>query len=436
MRILICGMNFSPELIGIGKYTGEMAQWLTVRGHNVRVVTAPPYYPHWSIPAPYAGYFYARETWHVEADSGSSVPCDGHRPGTLEVIRCPLWVPQAPRGFRRVLHLASFAAASFPAMLCQIAWNPDVVLLIVPTLFCSAQTLLVSRVTGARSWLHVQDFEVDAAFQLGQLSSPLALRIGTVLESWLIRGFDRVSTISDRMIDRLAKKKVDASRQVLFPNWVDTRAIYPLPHPSPMRHKFGIPDDSVVALYSGNMGEKQGLDLLVRIAERLKNYDLLRFVFCGQGSRRQELINAAKALPNVTFLPLQREDRLNDLLNLADIHLLPQRADAADLVMPSKLTGMLASGRPVVATAREGTQIAAVVRGRGLVVPPEDPDAMAAAILTLADDRNLRRRMGEEGRLHAVRFLHRDAILERFERSLFEVCGMRRGLQEAGFPTT
>jgi colanic acid biosynthesis glycosyl transferase WcaI len=171
------------------------------------------------------------------------------------------------------------------------------------------------------------------------------------------------------------------------------------------------------------MGKKQGLDLLADVARAFSNRINLRFVFCGEGSYRHTFSDRVKDLPNVSLLPFQPSERLNDLLNLADIHLLPQRADAAELVMPSKLTGMLASGRAIVATAHTGTQLSAVLEGRGIVTPPGDVNAFISAVVRLAEDRGLRQRMGEEAREYAIRHLERDEILERFERSLMQVCG-------------
>jgi colanic acid biosynthesis glycosyl transferase WcaI len=175
------------------------------------------------------------------------------------------------------------------------------------------------------------------------------------------------------------------------------------------------------------MGKKQGLDLLVDAARQLSHRSDLRFVFCGEGSYRQVLAEKSKALSNVFVMPFQPSERLNDLLNLADIHLLPQRANAADLVMPSKLTGMLASGRPVVATAHHGTQLASTVRGLGIVVPPGDLDAFVSAILELAADKDLRLMLGQEARRYALTHLDSLVILDQFEQSLLAVCGICGG---------
>ena len=422
MRILIHGINFFPEEAGVGKYTGEMADWLAAAGHEVRVVTAPPHFPQWRVPREYRAWKYSREERPARDRFAciSGLPLSS--PAKMKIFRCPIWVPRVPNGIKRLLHLASFGLSSWPAMLWQVPWRPDVVLLVEPTLFCSLQALVAARLSGAKTWLHVQDFEVDAAFELGDFSSSRAKGWAHALERWLVRRFDRVSAISGRMVEGLVRKGADPSRCLLFPNWVDTSVVHPLRGPSPLRRELGIADHSIVALYSGSMGKKQGLDLLVDVARRLAHQPDLRFVFCGEGSYRRTFVEMAKDLPNVSLLPFQPVERLNDLLNLADIHLLPQRADAADLVMPSKLTGMLASGRPVVATAHPGTQLAAAVHGRGLVIPPGDPDVFASAILQLAADKDLRLRLGQEAREYAVTHLNSAVILSRFERALFAAC--------------
>jgi colanic acid biosynthesis glycosyl transferase WcaI len=413
MRILINTINFSPELTSTGKYAGEMAKWLAERGHSIRVVTTPPHYPQWRISEGYSRFRYKREKWTVSDEST----------GEIDIFRCPVWIPRTPRGWRRVLYLATFSLSCWPVMLMQTAWRPDVVLLIEPTIFCCPQTLCVAWLSGGAAWLHVQDFEVDVAFELQDFSSSALKQSVQMLELFLMRKFNRVSAISDRMVERLPSKGVDPVRTVLFPNWVDASEIYPLSVANRLRTELGISEQAIVALYSGNMGLKQGLNLLIEASRQLVSRPDIIFVLCGDGPHRDTLMEMAAKVPNVKFLPLQPASRLNELLNMADMHLLPQVVGAADLVMPSKLTGMLASGKAVVATADEETQLAKVLSGRGLCTRPGDVTAFASAVTRVADDRELRVRMGAEARKYAVIHLSRDGILTRFESSLMEACG-------------
>ncbi|HEY5993147.1 MAG TPA: glycosyltransferase WbuB [Gallionellaceae bacterium] len=398
MRILIVGINYAPELTGIGKYSSEMAEWLVAHGHEVRVVTAPPYYPEWRIAKGYAAWRYSREVL-----------------AGVSIWRCPLWVPSKPSGLKRILHLASFAVASLPVTVRQIFWRPHVVMSIEPPLFCAPAAWVCARMSGARAWLHVQDFEIDAAFELGILHAACLRSSVSFLEGWLMRRFDYVSSISPNMVQRLILKKVPAKKTRLFQNWVDTTSIFPLPKPSAMRQQLGIGSGAIVALYSGNMGEKQGLEIVLEAAALLADERKIQFVLCGEGAARARLQQKYEGLANVLWLPLQPLERLNDLLNMANIHLLPQRSGAADLVMPSKLTGMLASGRPVVAAADKGTQIDQILQGCGMVVEPDNIEHFSGAVLQLARDEATCAAMGAHARQYALEHLDRDGIMQAFD---------------------
>ena len=416
MRILIYGLNYAPELTGIGKYTGEMAVWLAERGHEVHVVTAPPYYPAWRIREDYRGTWYRTE----------------RAPGQPLVHRTPLYVPEKPTGIKRIVHLVSFMLGSLPVMVREMFWHPDVVFTVEPTFFCAPLTLFIGKSAGAACWLHVQDFEVDAAFELGLLPAQGPVHDGALrIEKFFTFAFDRVSGISSRMVDRALAKGIPAGHVVLFPNWVDVDKIYPLDPVANRSNSFRrdlasrIPDieDKIILLYSGNMGAKQGLELLAPLAHSFVADSRVHFVFCGDGAFRSRLEALVSGHPNVTLLPLQPLDRLNDLLNSADIHLLPQRASAADLVMPSRLSAMLASGRPVIATAHPGTQVAQVVEDRGLAIPAEDDAALRAAVLLLVEDEDLRLHLGRAAREYAVAHLGKQQVLDQFELDLLELAG-------------
>ena len=394
MRILIYSANFAPEPTGIGRYSGEMAAWLADRGHEVRVVSAPPYYPAWKTDPRYVWPPFRREQWRG-----------------VDVWRAPLWVPKAPNGFTRILHLVTFAITSFPIMIWQTLWRPELVLTVAPAFVCAPAALLTARLSRARAWLHLQDFEIDMAFGLGLLKGKLLQRVILRMERWVLRRFDTVSTISGRMLERLLTKGIPSERTRYFPNWVDVAQMRNGSGKLSYRSFLGIASDAVVALFSGTLGGKQGLMVIPAAASLLAARKDIVFVICGDGLMRPAIEAAVEGLQNVNLLPLQPNERLSELLAMADIHLLPQSPDAADLVLPSKLSGMLASGRPVIATCRAGTEINEIVSQCGLVVAPQSGAALAHAICELADDPAKRLDLGRKAREFAESNYERDAVL-------------------------
>lgn len=403
MKILILGLNFAPELIGVGKYTGELAAWLGEQGHDVKVVTAPPYYPAWKISKGYRFFRYQRVDWA----------------GT-KVLRCPLWVPERLTTLKRILHLSSFAATSFfPALWQGLVWRPDIVWTVEPTALTAPTAWFAARLGDSTACLHIQDLEVEAALGLRMLSKSWLIRCATWLYGWLLRRFDHVSTISEQMREQLPSYGVDPQRCSMFPNWVDIEAIRPLERPSRFRRELDLPDNKIVALYAGNMGSKQGVGSLAVVARALADLSDLHFVFAGDGALRADVEAMTADLDNVTMIPLQSSERFNDLLNLADIHLLPQRESTVSFALPSKFGGMMASGRPAVVQADEG-ELATVARKCGIVVPSGNAEAMALAVRRLVTDPVQRQKLGMMARRYAELHLARHSVLSRHEQQLFE----------------
>lgn len=404
MRILVHGLNYAPEKVGIGVYTSGMAEALVRMGHDVRVVAGQPYYPAWRIAE---GHNASAFTRSIEVG--------------VRVTRVPHYIPRRPSGIRRLLHHASFALSSFCPMVWQaLVWRPDVVIAIAPSLIGAPVARLAAALAGAHPWLHVQDFEVEAAFATGLLP-PTGL-LGCLaghFENGVFGWFDTVSSISPQMCRRLVRKGVLTERVVEFRNWADVEAVRPVQVPSPFRAEWTI-DTPNVALYSGNIANKQGIEIVVEAARLLQHRHDLTFVVCGEGQCRPVLEASAEGLGNIQFHDLQPKERLNDLMGLASVHLLPQRAEAADLVLPSKLTNMLASGRPAVATAWLGTGLADEVEGCGLVTPPGNVASFAAAIEGLLDDPILYAEMSAAARSRAVMRWSGQAILSAFEARLTE----------------
>ena len=403
MRILLVGINYAPDLIGVAKYNTELCEALAAAGHEVRVVTAPPYYPGWNIPEAYRSWFYRSDVVN-----------------NVSITRSPIYVPKKPSGAKRLIHHLSFALTSAGPVISEaLRWRPDVVFSVAPSLMSAALTAWIARRCGAFSWLHVQDFEVDAAFDLGILSNKGLRSRMVAVERSILRSFDIVSTISPQMLDRLLYKGVAPERIREFRNWTDTNQISPSDQATPFRKELGLQTTDFVGLYSGTMSNKQSLDLIIEAARQLQfSNPNIRFIMSGEGPHKATLQHLAADLTNVQFLGLQPDDRFTELLRTADFHLIPQRAEAADLVLPSKLGGILATGRPVIAMSRPDAGLTKEVTGAGLVVPPGDTAALAAAITLLEGDASLCASLGEGARMAALARWDKTAILHSLEQTL------------------
>lgn len=417
MRILIYGINYSPELTGIGKYTGEMGAWLAQRGHSVTVITSLPYYPEWAIHNTYAG-----KAWLTETIEGATVH------------RAPLYVPTNVTSLKRILHEFSFVAGSIPYWLKALFGKRyDVVISVAPAFHLGFVSLLYARLRGVPMIYHIQDLQVDMAKELGMLKNQTFLSVLIKAERFILDHCTRISTISEGMIGKLVQKGLPASKCLLFPNWVDGAFIRPLPVSESLRAQFGLRETDRVVLYSGSLGEKQGLDMILTVANRLRHRSDLYFLIVGSGGAEAKLVELAKEqqLTQVRFFPLQPYEKLAALLATADIHLVLQRKSASDLVLPSKLTSILAVGGFSLITAVPGTSLFDLVETHrvGIVIEPESADALQAGIeQALSMDLTPYR---QNARRYAEQFLDKEAILKRFETDLKGVSEQWKGLQDA-----
>ena len=402
-RILIHAINFAPELIGCAKYTTELAQFLDEGGNQVEVVTAPPHYPGWFAREPYNAWSYRRESM-----------------GGIKISRCPMLMKKDGGGLWRLLAPMTFAIAAAPMVVWRILrFRPDVVMCVEPTLFSAPAAMIAAKLVGARTLLHVQDLEVDAAFEVGHIKGKALRGAARFLERALLGAFDRIVTISEKMRGALIGKGLPRSKVEVLRNWVDLDAIKPWPvhRGSAFRAQLGIDAELFVVLYAGHVGVKQALDVVLDAARQLVSQEAVHFVIAGEGPKKAWLRTAYGDLPNVSYLPLQPAERLDELLSMADLHVLPQHKGAADLVLPSKLGGMLASGRPIVATVDGGTELSDILTGVALLTPAGDSTALAEAI-SRAKDMDLSGHV-EKG-LRVAETLSSRRLLPLFERALTE----------------
>lgn len=412
MRILIVATNFTPELTGSGLYTGEMAQWLADRGHEVTAVVGPPHYPDWRIPDDY------RET-----------PFAVERLPNLTVRRVPMFIPSAEKtnSVRRILMETSFTMAALrwiiPAVFSRERF--DVAIAICPPMQTGVLPLLMSIMRRTPWVFHVQDLQVDAAAKLGMIKHRGAVQLLLAAERFLLKRATLVSTITEAMRRRVIEKGIDSVSTRVVPNWSDTNTYIPMPADQAVRAELNAGPNDVLFFYSGNIGEKQGLEVLLETARLVSVDEHIKFAIAGEGVAKARLQEQASelGLTNLVFRGLAPRDTFLSILNAADVHLVIQRSEAADSVMPSKLTNILSVGKPTIATASPGTTLYEVINdnGTGVTVEPESATALSLAIRRLASDGAARTAMSANARAYAEEFLDKRAILLRFEEELLEL---------------
>ncbi len=210
---------------------------------------------------------------------------------------------------------------------------------------------------------------------------------------------------------------------MLFSNWTDVNSFYPIEDKVKLRRKFSYQASDKIVMYSGAIGEKQGLDSILAIADQLRNLSNLKFIICGSGPYQKELENLAEQLKlkNVNFTPLQSYSEFNDFLNLADVHLVIQKASASDLVMPSKLTTILAVGGLAIITANPGSGLHSLVNEHriGVLVGAENTNSLKECILQVVN--NDFKAVNRNARRYAEDYLSKDKVLLSYERHIQKV---------------
>ena len=410
-RILFIGYNFSPELTGIGKYSGEMMHWLAKEGYQCTVLTAYPYYPYWQVQEPYRQhrFWYKKEV--TRFDSG----------GRLNIVRCPMYVPKNPSGLKRMLLDTSFSMMAFLACIPIVFQKKfDWVITIAPSFQFGLLGVFYKKLKGAKHLHHIQDMQIEAAQDLGLIKSPKLLQVLYAVERYIFKYTDVISSISEGMMERIGKK---ALKPILFfPNWTETHSFFPIKDKGSLKEQFGFTTTDWVVLYSGAIGEKQGLEAILNAADTLRSYGQLKFVICGTGPYKEVLKEKAgnMALKNVFFIPLQPKEDFNAFLNMADLHLVIQKEKASDLVMPSKLTTILAVGGVALITANKQSTLYQVVKKHqmGLLVVAENQEALNAGILKAFNSKN-NTAIKKAARCYAEQYLAIDTVMQSFEEVLY-----------------
>ncbi len=402
-------MNFTPELTGIGKYTGELSCYLAEQNFHVQVVTGVPYYPFWKI---MSGYKNNQFTSEVIAG--------------VKVLRSPLFIPRRLTGSSRMLQEFSFLLTSFLATFYLLIREKrfQFVIVVAPSIlsgligiwyrFWNRSTKLI---------YHIQDLQIDAAEELNMIRQPFVLTLLKRVERFILKNASAVSTISSGMKKRILTKCSSIKKTMILPNWVDDSKIFVSACNSSLLQQLGLPVDKKLILYSGAMGEKQGLTVLLDVAKwASKEQPELHFVLSGTGPYANQLREKAVAsnYTNMHFIDLQPVDQFNQLLNSVWMHLVLQKANAADLVLPSKLSNIMAVGGLVLVTASENTSLCEIVHGyrTGYVVPPDNTTALINGIQYLHNHEEVVVDLKRNAAHYAQRYLKKEHVINSFIQEL------------------
>jgi colanic acid biosynthesis glycosyl transferase WcaI len=386
MRIVVWGINYAPEVTGIAPYNAGLCRYFAAQGHDVRMVTTFAYYPQWQKSAADRGRLY--RTDHDEA----GVP----------VHRCWHYVPARPSTLRRILHEFSFGVTSWLRLLSLP--RADVYVVVSPPLILGPLAWLATRLKRSRYLFHVQDLQPDAALGLGMVSPGLFTKLLFVVEAFAYRHAAAVSGISQGMLDAFTRKGVPEAKRWYFPNWVPDQAppragmaAHGGPRdeqsPPPFRASHGLAPEAFLAIYSGNVGNKQGLGVLLDAALLLARENPaasppIEIVIAGDGAARAGLAarHAALGLRRVRLLPLLADADYRAMLQTAQVALITQEKGTGQFFFPSKLLTVLGAGLIVLAVADEDSELARALRQAdcGFVVPPGEPAALAQCLREIA----------------------------------------------------
>jgi putative colanic acid biosynthesis glycosyltransferase WcaI len=323
---------------------------------------------------------------------------------------------------RRTLNYVTYVLGLFGK--AMVSRRPDLVVSMTDPPFIGAIARLVAARFRVPLMIVMQDVFPEIAVRLGRLRQPLVVRVLRLLVDSSLRSADRVVVIGDTMKRRVEEKGVHPDRIRVIPNWVDTTILVPAPRDNEWARAHKLVKRFVV-MHSGNVGHAQNLDALIRATTLLRDLDRLAVVIIGTGARRSELVALARMVEadKVDFQPYQPRDRLSQSLSSADIHVVGLARGLAGYAVPSRLYGILAAGKPVIAAAEDESETAQIVSrvGCGVVVPPGDVFALARAIRAVHDGEYDLAEMGRLAREFAESEGDRHIAIDRYEAVLSEL---------------
>jgi colanic acid biosynthesis glycosyl transferase WcaI len=399
--------HYPPEIRSVSVLMSQLAGDLAAYGYGVTVIA--PYPPT-----------------HMDEAAPPSPEAEARRDGVRVIRVAVLPFVKVARAVRAVTHFTLAASAAWGGLR---AGRQDAVIVYSPPLPLVLGAELAARRWGASLVVNVQDIYPQALIDLGLARNPVVLGVLRWLERRAYRHAAAVVVHSEGNRRLLLGRGVDPAKLVVVPNWVDTR----LPAsdgPNPYRRELGLGERFVV-LFAGVMGYAQDMTVIAEAATLLRDDPHVVFVLAGDGVRRgdTEAVVSSRGLGNVRFIPLQPIERYPALVDAADCCLVTLDASVATPVVPSKIGGFLAQGRPIVAALPRGDAREIIEQsGGGRCVEPGDAAGLARAIRELTADPGSRRAMAEAGRRYADAHLSRASATGAYATLLERLRSQREGV--------
>jgi colanic acid biosynthesis glycosyl transferase WcaI len=333
----------------------------------------------------------------------------------VEIVRVPSTSFERSKLFARASNYATYLTS---ALLRGLGGRrPDVVLCMTDPPIVANVALVIARRFRVPLVVISQDVFPEIAVQLKRLENPVVMSLLRGLVGLYLRRADRIVAIGDTMRRRLEEKGAPAERMLVIPNWIDTKRLGPLDKSNHWSRSWGV-DEKFVVMHSGNVGHAQDLDSLIRAGTFLRDLDDLLIMIIGMGARHTELVALAELheVDQVQFLYYQSRAVLPQSLSAADVHVVGLASGLAGYVVPSRLYGILAVGRPLIVAADGESESAQLVTdvGCGIVVPPGRPELLARAIRDAHDGKYDLDAMGARGREWVEREADRTVAVSRY----------------------
>lgn len=400
-KITIIGINYYPEDSAIGLYTTQKAEYLAKEGFHVTVITGFPYYPQWEIRENYKTKPYLLK----ETING------------VNVLRSKQYVPKNPTFLKRIIHLTSFTFGNFINLFRTS--KPDIVIAIVPFTTSPLLGWFLKLRFKSKLWIHIQDFEFDAAIDSGLLNgnSKNVFKALLWIEKKLLSKADVVSTISLGMMTKLKQKT--KTKTYYLTNWIDVSLFDKIEnevHPYLKSEKFKI-------LYSGNIGAKQDWDFFFKFINEIEDNSNIEVILVGEGAEKENVIMRLQSFSFIKHHNLVPFEELPLLLSSADVHILFQKTNVIDTVMPSKLLGMMASGKPSIVTGNLKSEVATIFKDSkgGYYFEGNSVKEIIDHVNILMNDKKLREELGLNAKKYVNEKFSQKEVLNNFKMELFKI---------------